>query len=103
MNEEGHPMTDNRQIAAAIELRVKQLRSENLSDSTLLDRMVGYMPELQALWKRATDEELEALFEEFPHFLHYASLMEKVSEALRTRVGVPTDVKHLPLLAAGAV
>jgi hypothetical protein len=91
-------MNDNRQIAAAIELKVKQLRSENLSDSALLDQMMGYMPELQALWKRATDKELEALFEEFPHFLHYASLMEKVSEAPRTGVGVPTDAKHLPRL-----
>lgn len=91
-------MTDNRRIAAAIDLMVKQLRSENLSDPALLDQMVGYLPELRALWNRATDEELDVLFEEFPHFLHYASLMEKMSEALCAGVGAPTDVKHLPRL-----
>ena len=31
---------DNRQIVAANELKVKQLRSQNLSDSALLQQMV---------------------------------------------------------------
>lgn len=89
-------MMDNRQIVAAIELKVKQLRSQNLSDSALLEQMVECMLELEVFWKRTTDEDLEALFKEFPHFQYYASLMGKVSEALPAggRHGVPTDVKY---------
>jgi hypothetical protein len=88
-------MKVNRQIAAGIDQRVRQLAGQNLSDSALVDQMVAYMADLQRLWDSATDEELEALCEEYPGFVRYATLMESVSEALRTGIGVPAHIKEL--------
>lgn len=59
-------MTANRRIAAGIDQRVRQLAGQNLSDSALVDQMVAYMADLQALWNSTTDEELDALCEEYP-------------------------------------
>jgi len=91
-------MKINRQIAAGIDQRVRQLAGQNLSDSALVDQMVGYMADLQALWNSTTDEELETLCQEYPGFVRYATVMENLSEALRTGVGVPAHVKQLPRL-----
>lgn len=88
----------NRQIAAGIDQRVRQLAGQNLSDSALVDQMVAYMADLQALWNSTTDEELDALCEEYPGFVRYATVMENLSEALRTGVGVPAHVKQMPRL-----
>jgi hypothetical protein len=60
--------------------------------------MVAYMAGLQALWNSTTDEELDALCEEYPGFVRYATVMENLSEALRTGVGVPAHVKQMPRL-----
>jgi hypothetical protein len=91
-------MTANRRIAAGIDQRVRQLAGQNLSDSALVDQMVAYMADLQALWNSTTDEELDALCEEYPGFVRYATVMESLSEALRTGVGVPAHVKQMPRL-----
>lgn len=91
-------MKNNQEIAAAIDLRVRQLSAQNVSDSALVDQMVAYMADLQALWNSTTDEELDALCEEYPGFVRYATVMENLSEALRTGVGVPAHVKQLPRL-----
>jgi hypothetical protein len=88
-------MKESRQIAAAIDLRVRQLAVHNLSDSALVDHMVGYMADLQRLWNSTTDEELAALCDEYPGIVRYATLMENLSEALRTGVSVPAHVKQL--------
>jgi hypothetical protein len=85
----------NREIATAIDLRVRQLAVRRLSDSALADQMVGYMGDLQQLWTSTTDRELAALCAEFPGFVRYATLMENVSEALRSGEGVPASLKQL--------
>jgi hypothetical protein len=87
-------MTANRRIAAGIDQRVRQLAGQNWSDSALVDQMVAYMADLQALWNSTTDEELDVLCEEYPGFVRYATVMESLSEALRTGVGVPAHVKQ---------
>jgi hypothetical protein len=91
-------LKDNRQIAAAIDLRVQQLAVQGVSDSALVDQMIGYMSGLQRLWTSTTDEELAALCRDYPGFARYATLMEEVSEAMRTGVGVPAGIKQLPPL-----
>ena len=91
-------MMNSRQIAAAIDLRVRQLAAQTASDSALIDQMVGYMADLQRLWISTTDVELATLCEEYPGFLRYATLMENLSEALRTGVGVPAHIQQLPRL-----
>lgn len=88
-------MKENRQIAAAIDLRVRQLAAQGVSDSALVDQMFGYVTNLQRLWTSTTDEELAALCEDYPGFVRYATLMENLSEALRTGTGVPAHVKEL--------
>jgi hypothetical protein len=47
------------------------------------------------LWTSASDEELAALSVAFPEFMRYARLMEDMSEALRTGVGVLQGVTDL--------
>jgi hypothetical protein len=91
-------MSANRRIAAGIDQRVRQLAGQHLSDSALVDQMVAYMADLQALWNSTTDEELDVLCEEYPGFVRYATVMENLSKALRTGVGIPAQVKQLPPL-----
>ena len=88
-------MKDNQQIAAAIDLRVRQLSVQNLSDSALIEQMLGYMADLQQLWTSTTDEDLAALCRKYPGFVRYATLMENLSETMRTGVGVPAHIKEL--------
>lgn len=88
-------MKGTRDIAAAIDLRVRQLDVHRLSDSALVDHMVGYMAELERLWTSTTDEELASLCEQFPGLLRYATLMENVSAIMRSGVGVPAHIQSL--------
>jgi hypothetical protein len=88
-------MKRSHDIAAAIDLRVGQLSVHKLSDAALVDQMVGYMADLQRLWTSTTDEELAVLCDEFTGFLRYATLMENLSEAMRSGAGVPAHVKQL--------
>jgi len=87
---------ENWEIAAMIDERVGQLTREAVSDIVLVNRMLGYMPALHRLWTSTPDEELAALFDAYPGFVRYARLMEEMSEALRTGVGVPPGVTDLP-------
>ena len=89
---------ENWEIAAVIDERVRQLTREAVNDTVLINRMLGHMPALQRLYTSASDEELVALSVAFPGFVRYARLMEDMSEALRTGVGVPPGVTDLPPL-----
>ena len=73
-------MNENRQIAEAIDLRVRQLAVHRLSDAELIDQMLGYMPDLQRLWDSTTDDELFGFCEKYPGFLRYATVMEDLSQ-----------------------
>lgn len=88
-------MKDNQQIAAAIDLRVRQLSVQNLSDSALIEQMFGYTASLHRLWTSTTDDELIALCRKYPGFVRYATLMENLSETMRTGVGVPAHIKDM--------
>jgi hypothetical protein len=90
-------LEENWEIAAMIDERVQQLTRESVSDAVLINRMLGHMPALHRLYSSASDEDLVALSVTFPGFVRYARLMEDMSEALRTGVGVPPGVTDLPL------
>jgi hypothetical protein len=92
-------MKESREIAAAIDQRVRQLAVQRLSDSALVDHMVGYMADLQRLWNATTDDELAALCEDYPGFVRYASLMENMSEVMRSGAGVPAHIRQLAPLS----
>jgi hypothetical protein len=88
-------MTQSRDIAAAIDQRVRQLSVHKLSDSALVDQMMGYMADLQRLWTSTTDDELAVLCDDFPGFLRYATVMENLSKALRSGADVPAHIQQL--------
>ena len=88
-------MKEWREIAAAIDERVRQLAAQGVSDSALVDQMVGYMQPLQRLWNGTTDDELDELLTAYPGFVRYATLMEELSERLRSGVGVPDHIQKL--------
>ena len=88
-------MKEWRDIAAAIDERVRQLAAQGVSDSALVDQMMGYMQPLQRLWNATTDDELDALCTAYPGFVRYATLMEELSKQLRSGVGVPDHIREL--------
>jgi hypothetical protein len=89
-------MKDSRQIASAIDLRVRQLAAQNLSDSALIDQMAGCMSDLQRLWNSTTYVQLGARYEENLGLVSYATVRENLSEALGTGVGVRAHIQQLP-------
>ena len=64
-------------MAAAMDLRMRQLAEEGVPAPAIIGRMVGYLPELQKIWTSTTNEQLAALCREYPGFYRYAALMEE--------------------------
>jgi hypothetical protein len=95
---QGRPTSEeNWETAAVIDERVRQLARQGVSDPVLVNRVLGYMPALHRLYASATDAELAALAAVYPGFVRYARLMEDMSEAMRTGVGVLPGVTGFPL------
>jgi hypothetical protein len=69
-------MNDYRKMAAAMDLSMQQLAREGVLGPAIIERMVGYLPELQKIWTSTTDEQLAILCREYPGFYRYAALME---------------------------
>ncbi len=78
-------MHEERRMAAAMDLRVRQLESTGIDGTALIDGMVGYLPDLQRIWTTTSDETLASLCQEYPGFYRYAHLMENAAEAQRKR------------------
>ena len=85
------PMTDYRQRAAAMDLRVRQLAEEGVPRAAIIERMTGYVIDLGTIWNATTDEQLAALCREYPGFHTYAELMEEAAEAERQKPARPYD------------
>ena len=85
------PMTDYRQRAAAMDLRMRQLAEEGVPRSAIIARMTGYVVDLGTIWNTTTDEQLAALCREYPGFHTYAKLMEEAAEAERQQPARPYD------------
>jgi hypothetical protein len=85
-------MNQFRQMAAGMDQHMRQLSAQGVHDSqVILDRMMGYVPELHAIWTGTSDDQLVALFHEFSEFYRYARLMEEASEAERNKPSRPDD------------
>ena len=81
-----------RRMAAKMDLHMRQLSAQGVNDSqVIIDRMMGYVPEWHAIWTGTSDDQLAALFNEFPEFYRYARLMEEASEAERNKPSRPYD------------
>ena len=91
------PATDFRQLAAAMDFRVRQLAEEGVPRSAIIERMTGYVVDLGKIWNATTDEQLAALCRAFPGFHTYAELMEEAAEAERQKPARPYDgIPELP-------
>jgi hypothetical protein len=85
------PVTDDRQLAADMDLRVRQLAEEGVTRSGIVERMTGYVVDLGKIWNSTTDEQLAALCRDYPGFHTYAALMEEAAEAERQKPARPYD------------
>jgi len=79
------PVTGHRQLAAAIDLRMRQLAEEGVSRPAIIGRMAGYVGDLAKIWNTTSDAQLAALCDEYPGFHTYATLMEEAAEAERRK------------------
>lgn len=91
--------TDHRRLAAAMDLRMRQLSGEGVPHSAIVARMAPYVADLGKIWNATTDEQLAALCDAYPGFRAYAALMEEAAEAERRKPARPSD--GLPELPDG--
>ena len=85
-------MNDFRRLAAKIDQHMQQLSSQGVNDApAIINRMMGYVPDLHKIWVGTSDDQLMALSGEFPGFCRYALIMEEASEAERNKASRPYD------------
>ena len=93
-------MHDASQIAAAINLRVRQLEAQGITGIALANHMMGHVQDLHRIYNTASDRTLRDLCRRFPGFARYARLMEEVSEQNQAMVAAGThpygDLPELP-------
>lgn len=93
-------MSDASRIAAAINLRVRQLEAQGIMGPALADHMLGHMQDLQRIYDTISDRALVDLCRRFPGFHRYASLMEAMSERNQELMATGThpyaDLPELP-------
>ena len=85
-------MNEFRRLAAKIEQHMQQLAAQGVSEPhAIINRMMGYVPDLHKIWVGTSDQQLMALSHEFTGFYRYALIMEEASEADRNKVSRPYD------------
>jgi len=85
-------MNEFRRLAANIDQHMQQLSAQGVIDpNAIINRMMGYLPDLHKIWTATSDHQLSALSNEFPGFYRYALIMEKASEAERNKPSRPYD------------
>ena len=68
----------------------QQLSAQGVNDAhAIINRMMGYVPDLHKIWVGTSDDQLIALSNEFPGFYRYALIMEEASEAERNKASRP--------------
>ncbi len=85
-------MNEFRRLAAKIDQHMQQLASQGVYDGhAIINRMMGYVPDLHKIWVGTSDDQLMALSNEFPGFYRYAITMEEASEVERNKTSRPYD------------
>ena len=85
-------MTDFRRMAAKMEQHMQQLEASGVTEPhQVIDRMMGYTPELHQIWTGTSDRELMALAQDYPGFYRYAVIMETAFEQERQKPSRPYD------------
>jgi hypothetical protein len=81
-----------RRLAAKMDQHMQQLSAQGVHEApAIVDRMMGYLPDLHKIWVGTSDDQLIALSNEFPGFYRYALIMEEASEAERNKPSRPYD------------
>lgn len=93
---DGKTVNKEHKIAAAIDLRVRQLEVKGITGGALLEQMVGQLPDLHWLWSTVSDEKLMFLCREYSALYRYGMLMEEAAEAESKKT--KTSYGHLPSL-----
>jgi len=79
-------MENYRRMASKIDQHMQQITAQGISSPpVIVDRMMGYIPDLHQIWVGTTDHQLMALSSEFPGFYRYAFIMEEAFEEERTK------------------
>lgn len=91
-------MSEFRRLAAKIDQHMQQLSALGVHDAAaIINRMMGYVPDLHKIWVGTSDDQLIALSNEFPGFYRYALIMEEAFEAERNKASRPYDgIEQLP-------
>lgn len=85
-------MNEFRRLAAKMDQHMHQLSAQGVNDAhAIINRMMGYVPDLHKIWVGTSDAQLIALSNEFPGFYRYALIMEEASEAERNKASRPYD------------
>lgn len=85
-------MNEFRRLAAKFDQHMQQLAAQGVSEAhAIINRMMGYVPDLHNIWVGTSDQQLMALSNEFPGFYRYALIMEDASEAERNKASRPYD------------
>jgi hypothetical protein len=85
-------MNEFRRLAAKMDQHMQQLAAQGVNDApAIINRMMGYVPDLHKIWVGTANDQLIALSNEFPGFYRYALIMEEASEAERNKVSRPYD------------
>ncbi len=85
-------MNEFRRLAAKMDQHMQQLAVQGVNDApAIINRMMGYVPDLHKIWVGTSDDQLIALSNEFPGFYRYALIMEEASEAERNKASRPYD------------
>ena len=81
-----------RRLAAKMDQHMQQLSAEGVNDAhAIINRMMGYVPDLHKIWVGTSDDQLIAVSNEFPGFYRYALIMEEAFEAERNKASRPYD------------
>ena len=85
-------MNEFRRLAAKMDQHMQQLAAQGVNDApAIINRMMGYVPDLHKIWVGTANDQLIALSNEFPGFYRYALIMEEASEAERNKGSRPYD------------
>lgn len=79
-------MNEFRRLAAKIDQHMQQLAAQGVSEAhAIVNRMMGYVPDLHKIWVGTSDRQLMALSREYPGFYRYAHIMEDASQGVGIR------------------
>jgi hypothetical protein len=85
-------MNEFRRLAAKIDQHMQQLSAQGVSEThAVINRMMGYVPDLHRIWVGTFDQQRMALSHEFHGFYRYALIMEEASEAERNKASRAYD------------